>query len=195
MSREPFDLTPEAVDAAFESLTAAVEVPTAGSIPPPDDHRWVVAPAGAGGVWLNLEGDLRNVLGNQVVVLRQACASEGDIRARLCQPQPADSSEDEDPSFAVAAEVTLAGMRAVRYDRFLATVRATILDAEEAQAWLGTLNDLRIALATRCGVTADSRDEDLEALFSQRPEVEALMTITGALVQVILQASAGGPAA
>jgi hypothetical protein len=46
--------------------------------------------------------------------------------------------------------------------------RRTRLDAEQAQAWLTALNDARLALGTRLGVT-----EDLQELYDSLPEDDA----------------------
>ena len=61
-----------------------------------------------------------------------------------------------------------AGLRSAKHER-LATALSTlgeephkmVLDADEAQAWLGALNDSRLVLGERLGVT-----EDLEELIS-----------------------------
>ena len=60
-------------------------------------------------------------------------------------------------------DLTEAGLRSGKADD-LAMVRATLpfeggevrLDAEQARAWLRTTNDLRLALGTRLGVTAET---------------------------------------
>ncbi|MFQ1000655.1 DUF2017 family protein [Modestobacter sp. SSW1-42] len=60
-------------------------------------------------------------------------------------------------------DLTEAGLRSGKADD-LALVRATLpleggevrLDAEQARAWLRTTNDLRLALGTRLGVTAET---------------------------------------
>ncbi|MCZ7526094.1 MAG: DUF2017 domain-containing protein [Acidimicrobiia bacterium] len=65
----------------------------------------------------------------------------------------------------------------------------TLLDEEATAAWLGVLNDLRLALGARLGVTEDT---DLEALDPGDPAVPALSLygwlteLQGELVDVLL---------
>jgi hypothetical protein len=76
--------------------------------------------------------------------------------------RPAGYAEDADPEasreFRRFTEADLAAVQRAR----IATVRETVLagdrvqlDPEQAQAWLGALNDLRLALGTRLGVSED----------------------------------------
>jgi hypothetical protein len=73
-----------------------------------------------------------------------------------------------DPEIAAEyRELTENGLRSGKADD-LATVRATLppdggevrLDGEQARAWLRTTNDLRLALGTRLGVTAETEPPD-----------------------------------
>jgi hypothetical protein len=65
--------------------------------------------------------------------------------------------------------MTEASLRSGKADD-LATVRATLppdggevrLDDEQARAWLRTTNDLRLALGTRLGVTADTEPPEID---------------------------------
>ena len=67
------------------------------------------------------------------------------------------------------------------------------LTAEEAQAWLGVLNDLRLALGTRLGVTEDW-DETLAELAEDDPRwygfavYDRLTWLQESLVQALLRA-------
>jgi hypothetical protein len=86
--------------------------------------------------------------------------SGGDpVMARLLPPGHA-----SDPEIAADyRDLTEAGLRSGKADD-LAIVRATLppdggevrLDDDQARAWLRTTNDLRLALGTRLGVTADT---------------------------------------
>ena len=76
-------------------------------------------------------------------------------------------------------DLTRAGLVAGKSDD-LATVRATLpteggavrLDADQAGAWLRTTNDLRLALGTRLGISADT--EPPEELASESDQQLAL---------------------
>jgi uncharacterized protein DUF2017 len=83
----------------------------------------------------------------------------------------------------------------------LATVRATLppaggavrLDVEQAQAWLRTTNDLRLALGTRIGIAADTEPpEDLSTEEGQQLAVYYWLTgLQGSLVDALVAGRAG----
>jgi len=83
----------------------------------------------------------------------------------------------------------------------LATVRATLpheggavrLDVEQAQAWLRTTNDLRLALGTRLGIEADTEPpEDLSTEQGQQLAVYYWLTgLQGSLVDALAAGRAG----
>jgi hypothetical protein len=85
------------------------------------------------------------------------------VLARLLPP-----GHTSDPEIAADyRDLTEEGLRSGKADD-LAMVRATLpvdggeirLDDEQARAWLRTTNDLRLALGTRLGVTADTEPPD-----------------------------------
>lgn len=86
-------------------------------------------------------------------------AGHPDLR-RLFPPAHAD-----DPEADAAYKRLVGNQLATERERALQTVRATIsgdtLTAEEAEAWLTVLNDLRLVLGTRLGVT-EEMDFDLD---------------------------------
>ncbi len=83
----------------------------------------------------------------------------------------------------------------------LATVRATLppdggavrLDVDQAQAWLRTTNDLRLALGTRIGIAADTEPpEDLSTDEGQQLAVYYWLTgLQGSLVDALGAGRAG----
>jgi uncharacterized protein DUF2017 len=83
----------------------------------------------------------------------------------------------------------------------LATVRATLppgggtvrLDVDQAQAWLRTTNDLRLALGTRIGIAADTEPpEDLSTEDGQQMAVYYWLTgLQGSLVDALAAGRAG----
>lgn len=97
-------------------------------------------------------------------------------------------------------ELTRAGLVAGKSDD-LATVRATLpaeggavrLDADQAGAWLRTTNDLRLALGTRLGITADT--EPPHELVSETDQQLAvyywLTAVQGSLVDSLASGRAG----
>ena len=102
-------------------------------------------------------------------------------------------------------DLTEAGLRSGKADD-LATVRATLpadggdvrLDAEQARAWLRTTNDLRLALGTRLGVTADTEPPEIDSSGDGTEEESSqlavyywLTAVQGSLVDALVAGRAG----
>ena len=107
----------------------------------------------------------------------------------------------EDPQVATEyRDLTESALRESKADD-LATVRATLpaeggevrLDGEQARAWLRTTNDLRLALGTRLGVSADTEPPEDPAgeEGSQLTVYYWLTAVQGSLVDA-LAAGRGG---
>jgi hypothetical protein len=123
--------------------------------------------------------------------------AEGDpVLARLLPP-----GHTGDPEIAADyREMTEGGLRSGKADD-LATVRATLppdggevrLDDEQARAWLRTTNDLRLALGTRLGVTAETEppENPADEEGSQLAVYYWLTAVQGSLVDA-LAAGRGG---
>jgi hypothetical protein len=111
---------------------------------------------------VDAEADIVGLLLDQLEQLLSADPADtgGDpVMARLLPP-----GHTGDPEIAADfRDLTEAGLRSGKADD-LATVRATLppeggevrLDDDQARAWLRTTNDLRLALGTRLGVTAET---------------------------------------
>jgi hypothetical protein len=136
-----------------------------------------------------------------------------DQLEQLLAADPADSGGDPvmerllppghatDPEIAADyRELTEAGLRSGKADD-LAIVRATLpadggevrLDDEQARAWLRTTNDLRLALGTRLGVTAETEppEDPTDEEGSQLAVYYWLTAVQGSLVDA-LAAGGGG---
>ena len=123
-----------------------------------------VARTGPDRVALRLDDAERRVLASLVDELRAelddpASADPGGSLARLFPP----AFPDDEAAQAAWADLVTDDLLDGRRDR-VAVVEATLaadgLDDEQAAAWLGVLNDLRLALGERLGVT----DEDADRL-------------------------------
>jgi hypothetical protein len=102
-------------------------------------------------------------------LVRQLCgrlaadveAGDGDDGlARLfpaAYPDDAEAAEE----FEQLARPGLADGKVTALRRVEATAGESRLGADDAQAWLTALNDVRLVLGTRLGVTEDPRDHDL----------------------------------
>ena len=136
-----------------------------------------------------------------------------DQLEQLLAADPADSGGDpvmerllppghaSDPEIAADYRgLTESALRSGKADD-LATVRATLpldggevrLDDEQARAWLRTTNDLRLALGTRLGVTADTEppEDPADEEGSQLAVYYWLTAVQGSLVDALAAGRAG----
>ena len=136
-----------------------------------------------------------------------------DQLEQLLSADPADSGGDpvldrllppghaDDPEIAADyRDMTEAGLRTGKAED-LAIVRATLppdggevrLDDDQARAWLRTTNDLRLALGTRLGVTAETEppEDPADEEGSQLAVYYWLTAVQGSLVDA-LAAGRGG---
>jgi hypothetical protein len=148
---------------------------------------------------VDAEADIVGLLLDQLEQLLAAdpADSGGDpVMERLLPPGHA-----SDPELAAEfRDLTEAGLRSGKSDD-LATVRATLppqggelrLDDEQARAWLRTTNDLRLALGTRLGVTAETEppEDPTDEEGSQLAVYYWLTAVQGSLVDA-LAAGRGG---
>ena len=116
-----------------------------------------------GRISLRLGAQERMILGGLVGELRATLAVPDPLLARLYPPAFPDDPEAE----AAFQDLVRADLEADRRDRVAVvdeTLGARSLDEAQATAWMGALNDLRIVLGTRLGVTDETEashiDED-----------------------------------
>jgi hypothetical protein len=154
---------------------------------------------GRGARPVDAQADIVGLLLDQLEQLLAAdpADSGGDpVMARLLPPGHA-----SDPELAAEfRDLTEAGLRSGKSDD-LATVRATLppqggevrLDDEQARAWLRTTNDLRLALGTRLGVTAETEppEDPTDEEGSQLAVYYWLTAVQGSLIDA-LAAGRGG---
>lgn len=110
---------------------------------------------------------LRQLLGNLEMTLGSG-ETTGDVRRLFPPAYPED--EDAQHEFASLTLDDLREGKRVAIVRCIETLDAAKrkgttligdLDDERQQAWLGTLNDLRLYLGTRLGVTEEAYDRDV----------------------------------
>jgi hypothetical protein len=102
-------------------------------------------------------------------------------------------------------DLTEAALRSGKADD-LAIVRATLppeggevrLDDDQARAWLRTTNDLRLALGTRLGVTADTEPPEIDSSGDGTEEEDSqlavyywLTAVQGSLVDALVAGGGG----
>jgi len=114
-----------------------------------------------GGVELRLSREERSLLAGVVAELRALLeGAPGDPSLRRLFPPAYDEAEDESAYRELMGGELLDG-RLAALDLVARTLDQERLDAEEADAWLRALNDLRLVLGTRLDVREDTFAEQL----------------------------------
>jgi Domain of unknown function (DUF2017) len=115
-----------------------------------------------GAVELRLSGDERSLLAGLVSELRALLdGAPGDPSLRRLFPPAYDEDDDERAYRDLMGGELLDGRRAA-LDVVAQTVDHERLSADEADAWLRALNDLRLVLGTRLDVQEDTFTEELQ---------------------------------
>ena len=108
-----------------------------------------------GGVLVRLSPEERSLLLGLAAELRAQLEGESrDPSLRRLFPPAYDDEEDERGYRELAGDELLSGRRQA-LELLAATARSDRLSAEEADAWLRALNDLRLVLGTRLDVQED----------------------------------------
>jgi hypothetical protein len=126
--------------------------------------------------------------------LRELCAElrplveEGDgAVARLFPPAYRDDPEASD-AFAELVRGSLESERLTAFDTVAATLHAAELDEAQATAWCGVLNDARLILGERLGVTEELYERGIERQDPRAPELAFYAWLTwlqGELVEAL----------
>jgi Domain of unknown function (DUF2017) len=114
-----------------------------------------------GGIELTLSRDERTLLASLATELREQLDGDtGDPTLRRLFP-PAYDDEAEERGYRELAGDSLLDGRREALELLVETVDRDRLSAEEADAWLRALNDLRLVLGTRLDVQEDTFAADL----------------------------------
>jgi hypothetical protein len=145
----------EILRALLEDLSLVIGAPPLPAEAWDADGRWVTGEAGP-----SVDADEDHASDDQ--------ASDdddidiADIRARL-YPSAAPEDPRADASYRRLVHEDLEAGRRARLAIVEATLDAPFIDDEQAEAWLHTLNDLRLVLGTRLAITEDAESEELDA--------------------------------
>jgi Domain of unknown function (DUF2017) len=104
----------------------------------------------------------RSLLRSLPAQLRELVDAEDPSTRRLFPPAYRDDPDREAEYRRMVHRELLEGRRRA-LEVVEATADARTLDEEQLTAWLGVLNDLRLVLGTRLGVTEDTAEEDYPA--------------------------------
>jgi hypothetical protein len=127
---------------------------------------------------VRLSPEERALLGGLVDDLEALLGDEDDPAVRRLYP---DAYADDEAAAGEYRSLVGEELRAGRHGA-LATLRETIrrdtLTEEELGAWLGVLNDLRLVLGTRLGVTEELYQQELAPNDPRAPEVAVFLYLT-----------------
>jgi Domain of unknown function (DUF2017) len=124
-----------------------------------------------GGVRLELDADERALLagiGEELRVLLDEQPDDPSLR-RLYPPAHEDEQLEQEFRELTRSQLTAGRERAI--ETLEQTAGNELLSAEEADAWLRALNDLRLVLGTRLDVTEDFDWDGLDATTPRAPEL------------------------
>lgn len=125
--------------------------------------------------------------------LRELLASDDPSLARLFPPAYADDPvRNEEYEGMVHDDLVAQRVAATRLME--ETIDADRLSEEQLTAWLGAVNDLRLILGTRLGVTEDMYDAGIPDEDPRAPQF-ALFAYLGLLEEQMVEALASGNAA
>ena len=152
--------------------------------------RLPVMPNGDGTFNLDLREEERALIAAIVPDLRGLLADdpEDEVLTRLFPTARPDDPEAE-AEYREMVRDELVSKRLARLDLVAELAEATVLDQEQLAAWMGAVNDIRLVLGTRLGVT---EDDDFDELDEDDPESVARSAYwyLGWLMEHLVEASA-----
>ena len=121
-----------------------------------------IARTADGRIAVRLAAREREILGALAAELAEETAGEADSDAahdpglaRLW-PDAVEGDPEASAAFRELVGEDLEDTRRARFETLASTISATSLDEAEATAWLGAVNDLRLVMGGRLGVTEDA---------------------------------------
>ena len=142
------------------------------------EEERLIAPAADGGVVMRLpavERELLQQLRRELVVLLETEPGEPTLE-RLFPPAYEDKRSEREYRRLMREELLAGRRRAL--DVLEATAGQEQLSAEEADAWLTALNDLRLVLGTRLDVREDTFEDGLDLRDPRAPELAVYSYLT-----------------
>lgn len=103
---------------------------------------------------VNLSADERGLIEQLVEQLRVLLASDSPALRRLFPP-PYGDDEERNQGYAVLAGAELIERRLAALDVVGSTLDAEELDEDQVEAWMRSINDIRLVLGTMLDVTED----------------------------------------
>lgn len=132
--------------------------------------RRPVEPLAGGGYRLRLGASEREVLLDLCRELRGLVEDDDGAVARLFPPAFRDDPEASAEYDRLVRGELVSG-RLAALETVSRTIEAERLDEEQLEAWCGALNDLRLVLGERLGVTEETYERELDPRDPRAPEL------------------------
>ncbi len=148
-------------------------------------------PNGDGTYTLDLREEERALIAAIVPDLRGLLADDpnDEMLTRLFPTARPDDPEAE-AEFRGMVRDELVTKRLSRLDIVAELAEATVLDQEQLAAWLGCVNDIRLVLGTRLGVTEDDEFDDDPEVDDPESVARSAYWYLGWLLEHLVEASA-----
>ena len=152
--------------------------------------RQPLMPNGDGTYRLDLRDEERALIAAIVPDLRGLLADDpADKMLTRLFPTAVPDDPDAEAEYQEMVRDELVSKRLARLDAVAELAEATVLDQEQLAAWMGAVNDIRLVLGTRLGVT---EDDEFEETDEEDPEAVARSAYwyLGWLLEHLVEASA-----
>jgi hypothetical protein len=141
-----------------------------------------------GGVRLQIPLNERELI-REVVQATRTLISEGDEDPALRRLYPPAYDDPElERDYRELTRTQLASGRERAYDVLVATLDHELLSAEEADAWVRALNDVRLVLGTRLDVTEDFDWDAVEPTDPSAPDLALYAYVSWLQEQLVVAA-------
>ncbi len=149
--------------------------------------RAPIRPDGGHGYVIDLGEPERGLIRSTAEQLKELLVeTDGPVLRRLFPPPYGDDTERNE-GWAALARPELIENRLASLDRVIATVDATSLDEEQADAWMRSLNDVRLVL----GTVLDVAEDDVAPVVDERNAATyQAYELLGILLELLVQARA-----
>ena len=124
-------------------------------------RRRPVRRTGEGTYAVDLDPEVRELLGSFVDQLTELLATDSDLLVRLFPP-PYGDDEERNAGYALLAGSELREHRLAALDQVREHLDATVLDEEQLLAWMRSVNDIRLVMGTMLGIEDDVEEPELD---------------------------------
>jgi hypothetical protein len=139
-----------------------------------------------GSYTIDLDPEVRQLVGSFVDQLRELLATDSDLLVRLFPP-PYGDDDERNAGYAVLAGAELREHRLAALDQVSEHLDATELDEDQLMAWMRSINDIRLVMGTMLGVDDDAGPPPSD---SEDAAAYGVYEFFGALLETIVAALA-----